>query len=72
MSKLLDLRKSNNFSYQYMADKLNISKTFYWQIEHEQRRLSYIMAMKISEIFGVKPDDIFYDEYKKKIESTNF
>ena len=66
MCKLSDLRKENKFSYQYMADQLNISKTFYWQIEHEQRRLSYFMAFKIAEIFGLKPDDIFYEEYRKK------
>lgn len=66
MSKLSELRKENNFSYQCMADQLSISKTFYWQIEHEQRRLSYDMAYKIAEIFGLKPDDLFYEEYKKK------
>ncbi|MBE6152863.1 MAG: helix-turn-helix transcriptional regulator [Firmicutes bacterium] len=66
MSKLSELRKENKFSNQYMADQLNISKPFYWQLEHEQRKLSYDMAFKISKIFGLKPDDLFYDEYNKK------
>lgn len=66
MGKLFDLRKENNFSYQYMADQLNISKTFYWQIEHEQRRLSYEMACKIALIFNKKPDEIFYEAFEKK------
>ena len=66
MGKLAELRKENNFTYQYMADQLNISKPFYWQLEHEQRRLSYDMAYKIAKIFDLKPDDIFYEEFKKK------
>ena len=49
-----------------MANQLNISKTFYWQLEHEQRRLSYPMAYNIAKIFGLKPDDIFFEDYEKK------
>lgn len=64
MKKLKELRKNNNISYQDIADKLNISKTFYWQIENGKRRLTYIMAIKIAEIFKLKPDDIFYEEMK--------
>ena len=62
----MEIRKQHKFSYQYMADELNISKPFYWQLEHEQRRLSYEMAFKIAKIFGLKPDDIFYEQFKKK------
>ena len=53
-----------------MANLLNISKTYYWQLEHDKRRLSYEMALKIAKIFDKKPDDIFYQEYfeKNKIE----
>lgn len=66
MSKLAELRKENNFSCQYMADQLKISKPFYWQLEHKQRKLSYEMAFKIAKIFDLKPDDIFYEEFEKK------
>ena len=45
--------------------KQNISKAYYWQIEHKNRRLSYEMAKEIAKIFNLKPDDIFYDEYGK-------
>lgn len=65
MSKLNELRKKYNYSCQDMADKLNISKSFYWQIENNKRRLSYETALKISQIFGAKPDDIFYEEVRK-------
>lgn len=71
MSKLSDLRKASNYSYQQMANKLNISKTFYWQIEHEQRRLSYDMALKIAKIFKLKPDEVFYEDFKKKLDANN-
>ena len=66
MGKLCILRKEKNFSYQYMADQLNISKPFYWQLENSKRRLSYDMAIKIAKIFDMKPDDIFYEEYNEK------
>jgi len=65
MSKLEEFRKKNHYSCQDMADKLNISKSFYWQIEKNKRRLSYALAYKIAQIFNVKPDVIFYEDYKK-------
>lgn len=69
MERLKELRKSKKFSHQYMADRLNISKPFYWQIEKGKRRLSYDMAVKIASIFKMKPDEIFYEDFIKKIEN---
>ena len=60
--KLRELRLKNNLTIKMMAEKLDISKPFYSQIENQNRRLSYEMAIKISSIFGLKPDDIFYEE----------
>ena len=65
MNKLEEYRKNNKLSCQDMADKLNISKSFYWQIEKGKRRLSYATACEIAKIFNVKPDAIFYEDYKK-------
>lgn len=65
MNKLEEYRLKYNYSCQDMADKLNISKSFYWQLEKGKRRLSYDAACRIAEIFKVKPDVIFYEEYKK-------
>ena len=48
-----------------MADKLNISKCFYWQIENRDRNLTYKMAFKIAKILNTKPDKIFLDEIKE-------
>lgn len=67
MEKLRLLRLESKFTHQMMADMLHISKPFYWQIEHKQKRLSYEMAVKIALIFGLKPDDLFYDEFMNNI-----
>lgn len=66
MKTLKTIRQKNNLSYQAMADLLKISKTFYWQIENNKRRLSYDLAVKISNIFKTTPDKIFYSEFNKK------
>ena len=72
MSKLIELRTKNKYTHKYMAEQLNISKPFYWQIENGKRNLSYARAVQIATIFGLKPDDIFYDEFKeKKLSSSN-
>ena len=66
--KLKELRQKNRYTTQIMADKLGISKAFYCQIENGVRRLSYDMAVRISKIFNLKPDTIFYKDhivYKK-------
>ena len=60
-TKFVELRKEKNYSYEDMAKKLEISKCFYWQIEHKKRRLYYDMAKRIASIFNMKPDDIFFE-----------
>ena len=62
INSLLKLRIEYGYSYQKMSELTGISKTFYWQIEHQERRLSYALAKKIANIFNKKPDDIFYDD----------
>lgn len=66
MEKLKDLRKAKNLTYEKVAQILYVSKPYYWQIENGKRRLSYPMAVQIANIFGLKPDDIFYQYYKNK------
>ena len=63
LRKLKELRKQYNLTTQDMANKLHISKPFYSQLENQNRRLTYDMAVRISEIFNMKPDDIFYEYY---------
>ena len=63
MRKLKTLRLKNKFTYDDMASMLNISKTFYWQLENNKRRLIYKQSVAIAKIFKLKPDDIFYEEF---------
>lgn len=58
--KLKKMRKEKNFTVYDMANKLNISPSFYSQIENKKRRLFYDTAISIAQIFDKKPDDIFY------------
>ena len=62
-NKLRKIRNKKKLTTREMAEKLSISKPFYCQIENRSRRLSYDMAVKISKIFKLKPDDIFYDDH---------
>ena len=63
MKKLKELRLKNKLSVVQMASIVGISPTYYWQIENKDRRLYYELAVKISKVFKLKPDDIFYDEF---------
>jgi len=60
MDKLKQIRKENKYTIYDMAKKLKITPSFYSQIENKKKRLFYDMAFKISAIFNMKPDDIFY------------
>ena len=62
MNKLKSHRIKKNYSCQMMANMLKISKTYYWQLEQNKRRITYDMAIKIAKIFNLKPDDLFYEE----------
>ncbi len=62
IKKLVELRKKFNYSHADMGKMLNISKTYYWQLENGNRRLYYHLAVKIADIFKLKPDDLFFEE----------
>lgn len=66
MENLKNYRLQKRYTCKMMAEKLGVSKPFYWQIENNKRRLSYEMAVKIANIFKTKPDKIFYEEFKNK------
>lgn len=61
---LKSLRLQKGYTYQNMADLLGVCKAYYWQIEHNNRRIPYLLAKKIADIFELRPDDIFYKETK--------
>lgn len=65
--KLRKLRYENGYTTKDMAEKLNISKAFYCQLENNKRTLSYKMAFRMAQIFNIKPDELFYEDFKKRI-----
>ena len=65
MEKLKQMRIANNYSCKDIATIIGITKTYYWLIENNQRRLYYSMAKEIAKIFKLKPDDVFYEEVKE-------
>lgn len=60
MKKLKQIRKEHNYTIYDMAKLLKITPSFYSQIENKKRRLFYDTAIKISTIFNMKPDELFY------------
>lgn len=63
MNKLKELRITNNLTVIEISKLVGISPTYYWQIENKKRRMYYELAKKIAQVFKLKPDDIFYEEY---------
>lgn len=57
---LIEERTKMNYTCRDMARMLNISPGFYWQVEHQTRRLTYDLAIQIAKVFHLKPDDLFY------------
>lgn len=58
--KLKELRKKRKLTVYDMGELLNITPSYYSQIENKRRRLFYDTAVKISLIFNMTPDEIFY------------
>ncbi len=59
VDKLKTVRNESGLTCQQVADKVGITKEYYWMIENGKRRLSYEMSVKIATVFSLKPDDIF-------------
>lgn len=65
--KLKQIRHKKGYTTKDMADKLEISKAFYCQLENNKRTLTYKMALKIAKIFNTKPDNLFYEDFKQRM-----
>lgn len=61
LQKLRNLRLKASLTNQEVADKVGISKEYYWMIENGKRKLSYKLAVKIAKVFHTNPDNIFLD-----------
>ena len=62
VDRLKQVRKESNITIYDMASKLEITPSYYSQLENKKRRLYYDQAFKIASIFDLKPDDLFFIE----------
>jgi len=60
--KLKEVRKKKGFTQKQIAEKLNITVSFYSQIENMKKRLYYDTAIRIDDIFNMRPDQLFYTQ----------
>ncbi len=69
--KIRVLRKKNNFSQEYMARELGMSRPTYIQIEKGERELTITEAKKLAAIFSISLENLLTGEaprYKVSIE----
>ncbi|HBC94694.1 MAG TPA: XRE family transcriptional regulator [Pelotomaculum sp.] len=66
---LKSIRAEKGIGQQFMANQLGISKTHYCNLENGKRRLSYAMALQISQILKVPIQNIFFGELDAKMKT---
>lgn len=67
-SILKKIRKENKIKMKDIAGQMGVSISYYWQLEKGRKRLFYDRAIQIASIFNMKPDDLFYVDYKRKMQ----
>lgn len=60
--------KENNYTYKDLASIIECEEIYIKQIINGKDCLSYEMAVMLSSIFNITPDDIFYSECKENKE----
>lgn len=60
MEKVKQKRKEKGITQKQIASKLDITVSFYSQLESKKKRLYYDTAIEIAAIFNMKPDQLFY------------
>lgn len=63
--KLIHLRKTKGLTVNEVADKLNISSSFYYKIENGNRTPSFNKSLDIKKFFDYYNDDIFHNDLEK-------
>lgn len=65
-NKIKALREQSNFSQEYIADKLEVSRPTYMQIEKGEREITISEARKLASIFGLSLEDFLRKEISKQ------
>ena len=70
MSLLRDIRKKNNYTAKFVADKMGIHYNTLMQIEREQQNAGTDLQEQLAAFYGVEPKELFpdYDPSKKIVE----
>jgi len=58
-SKVRTIRERLKITQKEMADKMDISESYYSQLENGNRRMSLDNALKIASAFKMTPNEIF-------------
>ena len=59
IEQLKKVREQSKLTAAEVAEKVGITKGYYSMIENGKRGLSYTIAVKIADVFDMKPDEIF-------------
>ena len=65
LNKLREMRKKAGLNTTEVAEIIGISQSMYSYIEIGRERLSYDIAVKLSELFKSSPDELFYNDFKQ-------
>lgn len=68
-TKLVSVRKAAGLSQEVTADKLQISRSHYSQIESGDKNPSLDIALRIKQFFDYSNDDIFLNSLAPKREN---
>lgn len=60
--RIRDFREQNNWTRDFLAEKLEISTMYLCQLENAQRSSSLQLTMKIAEVFNISLDYLIYGE----------
>lgn len=61
-TRLVNLRRQHGLTQQEVADKLQITRSFYSMIEINDRNPTLHLAKKMAELFGTNIEALFFDE----------
>lgn len=71
LQRIEQVRKSKDYSHEYMAHCLDISQAAYSKIERNQTKLSVERMFKIADILELKLEDLLEIEAKNQFNQTN-
>jgi len=60
--RLIDLRISRGWTQRQVAERLGVTDTYYGMIESGIRTPRLVLGLRIADIFGVRPDEIFFGD----------